>query len=77
MSRGEKPLDIGHGPEPVEGLLRFLASLVLDRFYGAITIRFEAGKVTHVETETWRVWQYKDLPEQGTGGATLADGRCP
>ncbi len=25
-------------------------------------MRFERGKVTHVETETKRMWQCKDLP---------------
>jgi len=44
-------------------LFRFLARLILDKFYGTVTIRFESGKVTHVETETKRMWQYKDLPE--------------
>ncbi len=47
-----------------EKLFRFLAGLMLHRFYGTVTIRFESGKVTHVETETRRMWQYKDLPEQ-------------
>ncbi|GAG00875.1 unnamed protein product, partial [marine sediment metagenome] len=51
MQRGERPF-------------RLLANLMLRRFYGSVTIKFEAGKVTHVETETRRVWQYKDLPEE-------------
>ena len=46
-----------------ERLFKFLASLMVRDFYGAVTIRFEHGKVTHVETETRRIWQYKDLPE--------------
>jgi len=46
-----------------EKLFRFLAGLMLDKFCGAVTIRFEAGKVTHVETETRRRWQYRDLPD--------------
>jgi len=46
-----------------EKLFHFLAGLVLERFYGTVTIRFEAGKVTHVETESRRMWQYKDLPD--------------
>ena len=46
-----------------EKLFHFLARLILDKFYGSVTIRFESGKVTHVETETRRMWQYKDLPE--------------
>ena len=51
MSKGEK-------------LFRFLASLILREFYGTVTIRFEAGKVTHVEIETRQRWEYRDLPEQ-------------
>ena len=46
-----------------EKLFRFLAGLVLQKFYGTVTIRLEAGKVTHVETETRRMWRYGDLPE--------------
>ena len=45
-----------------EKLFRFLAGLLLEKFYGTVTIRFEAGKVTHVETGARRLWQYKDLP---------------
>ena len=45
-----------------EKLFHFLARLILDKFYGTVTIRFESGKVTHVETETKRMWRYKDLP---------------
>ena len=45
-----------------EKLFHFLARLILEKFYGSVTIRFESGKVTHVETETRRAWQYKDLP---------------
>lgn len=52
-------------PTPRGGrLFRFLASLILREFYGRVTIRFERGKVTRVETEPRRMWQYKDLPEQ-------------
>jgi hypothetical protein len=46
-------------------LFKFLASLILRKFYGTVTIRIEAGKVTHIETETRRMWQYNDLPEEG------------
>ena len=45
-----------------EKLFHFLAGLILDRFYGTVTIRFESGKVAHVETETRHHWEYKDLP---------------
>ena len=41
---------------------RVLSSSVLQRSYGTVIIRSEGGKVTHVETETRRMWQYKDLP---------------
>ena len=47
-----------------EKLFTFLASLILRKFYGTITIRFEGGKVTHVTTESRQTWQYRDLPEQ-------------
>ena len=43
-------------------LFRFLARLMLDRFYGTVTIRLETGKVTHVTTETKRTWEYRNLP---------------
>lgn len=46
-----------------EKLLKFLAKLMLVGFYGTVTIRFQSGKVTHVETHTRRMWEYKDLPE--------------
>ena len=50
-----------------EKLLKFLASLMLHNFYGVVIIRMEAGKVTHVDIETRRTWQYKDLPGQIEG----------
>ena len=52
-----------------EKLFPFLKRLAVDRFYGSVTIKYEHGKVTHVETETRRHWQYKDLP---TGTAVPA-----
>ncbi len=30
---------------------------MMHHFYGVVTMRMEAGKVTHVETETRRMWQ--------------------
>jgi len=50
-----------------EKLFKFLARLILDRLYGSVTIKFEAGKLTHVETETRRSWRYRDLPDEGYG----------
>jgi len=43
-------------------LFQFLRGLALDRFFGTVTIKFEHGKVTHVEAETRRAWQYKVFP---------------
>ena len=44
-----------------ENRFRFLASLALGKFCGTVTIRVEAGKLTHVETETRRTRRYQDL----------------
>lgn len=52
-------------------LFGFLAGLVVDKFYGTVTIRFECGKVTHVELQQRRTWRYKDLP--GASSANAAD----
>lgn len=60
-----------------EKLFKSLAHLVFQRFYGTVTIRFEGGKVTHVETETRRMWQHKDLPEGIAGHAEPAHNRSP
>jgi len=57
VSRGEK-------------LFRFLASLMMRDFYGSVTIRFEGGKVTHVETATRRMWVYQELPAETDGLTT-------
>ncbi len=46
---------------------------MLQRFYGTVTIRFDSGKATHVETETRRMWQYEDLPFNESPEAM----RCP
>ncbi len=48
----------------VEKLLRSLAFLMLRGFYGTAIICFDSAKVTHVETETRRVWEYQDLPAE-------------
>ena len=46
----------------MEKLIRFLQKLFADKFYGTITIKFENGKATHVEMNSSRKWEYKDLP---------------
>jgi len=46
----------------VEKLCRFLARFFTPRFFGTVTIKFENGKVAHVEVMTRRSWEYKDLP---------------
>ena len=38
-----------------EKLFKFVASLVLHHFYRTVTMRFESGKVTRLETETRRM----------------------
>ena len=43
---------------------KFLARFMVDRFCGSVTIKLEAGKVTHVETETRQAWRYRDLPDE-------------
>ena len=53
------------GRKSSEKLCKFLVSMTLRKSYGII--RFEAGKATHVETQTQRTWQYSDLPEQVRG----------
>lgn len=59
-----------------EKLFRFLSGLMLKRFCGTAIIRFEAGKVTHVEIESRRTWRYKELAEQeGALGSTYDGGR--
>ena len=45
-------------------MFQFLASLILQKFQGTVTIRFEASKVTHVKTETRKTWRYRDLPQE-------------
>ena len=47
-----------------EKLFKFLASLILQEFYGTVTIRLEGGEVTHVENKTQRQWEYKGLPDE-------------
>lgn len=56
---------------PGEKLFRFLTGLILDRFFGSVTIKFEHGKVTHVETETRRHWEYRELPTAENASSVL------
>lgn len=46
----------------MDRLFSFLRRFFADRFYGTVTIKFECGKVTHVEIESRRTYEYKDLP---------------
>jgi len=57
-----------------EKLFRFPAYLARVDFHGTVAIRCEAGGVAHVETETGRVWQYKDLPEENARASGSAHG---
>ncbi len=54
-----------------EKLFKFLVGLMLERFYGTVTIRFESGKATHVEIKTQRTWQYSELPQNGLTNVSL------
>ena len=36
--------------------------MILKKFYGSVTIRLEAGKVMHVETESREMRTRRDLP---------------
>ena len=64
LARDVRSRPSGNGLVTVgEKLFRFLARLILEKSYGSVTIKFESGKMTHVETETRRAWQYKDLPD--------------
>lgn len=44
-------------------LFKFLASLIMDKFYGSVKIKFENGKITHIEKDTHQVFEYRNLPE--------------
>jgi hypothetical protein len=55
-----------------EKLFKFLASLILREFYGTVTIRFERGKATHVETRRRRVYEYSELPVAETDKDALS-----
>jgi len=46
----------------MEKLIQFLQKLFSEKFYGCVIIRFENGKATHVEMNSMRKWEYKDLP---------------
>ena len=47
-----------------EKLFKFLANLMLEQFYGTVTIRFESGKVTHVATKVKHIYEYRDRPDE-------------
>ena len=47
-----------------EKLFRFPPDLMLRDFYGTVTIRFQGGKVMHVETKSRWMWRHKYLPEE-------------
>ena len=39
-----------------------VGNVSFNKFYGTVTIKFEHGKVTHVEMNTRRSYKFKDLP---------------
>jgi len=50
----------------MDKLIKFLLKLYSDKFYGSVIIKFENGKATHVEMNSTRRWEYKDLPDTTT-----------
>ncbi len=46
----------------MEKLIRFLQDLARNNYFGSVTIKFENGKATHIEANSIKKWQYKDLP---------------
>jgi len=45
-------------------VVAFFQKLLSERFYGQIVVRFENGKITHVEKiKTEAKWEFKNLPE--------------
>ena len=48
----------------MEKLFRFLRRFFSREFFGTITMRFESGKVTHVDVETKRSYRYRDILEE-------------
>lgn len=45
-------------------IVTFLQKLFSERFYGQVVLRFENGKITHVEKiRTEEKWEFKNLPE--------------
>ena len=47
----------------MDKLFRFLKKLFSEKFYGSVIIKFENGKATHVEMNSTRKWEYKDIPD--------------
>jgi len=48
----------------VEKLFGFLQRFFGRDFFGTITLRFESGKVTHVDVETKRSYRFRDIPRE-------------
>ncbi len=48
----------------MDKLIKFLLKLYNERFYGCVIIKFENGKATHVEMNSTRKWEYKELPNE-------------
>ncbi|HOY64227.1 MAG: hypothetical protein BWY28_03090 [bacterium ADurb.Bin236] len=47
----------------MDKLIKFLLKLYANKFYGCVIIKFENGKATHVEMNSTRKWEYKELPD--------------
>ena len=58
-----------------EKLFRFLEALMVERFHGIVTVKFQNGKATHVDVETRRSYEYRELPDRY--GASDGTDRAP
>lgn len=45
----------------MEKLFSFLRKLFAEKFFGTVSIKFEHGKVTHIEVVSRHVYKYGDL----------------
>ena len=48
----------------MDRLMNFFRKLFFDRFTGRVTVNVANGKVTHVETTTRKVMEFKELPDK-------------
>ena len=49
-------------PVGLDRVVAFLKRLEAERFYGKVTVSFQGGKATHVESNCRRSWETGKLP---------------